>query len=29
MLNWKTADYQTKQVVFEKLVTIEIGNDAL
>ena len=28
MLNWKTTDYQANQVVFEKLVAIEIGNGA-
>jgi hypothetical protein len=29
MLNWKTTNYQTNRVEFEKLVAIEIGNDAL
>jgi hypothetical protein len=28
MLNWTVTDYQTNQIAYEKLVTIEVGTDA-
>jgi hypothetical protein len=29
MLNWPRADFQVRQVTFEKLITIEVSNNPI